>query len=166
MRAEQLLPLLSSVRASGSNKWTALCPAHGDRVPSLSLSQKPDRVLLKCWAGCHIGDIVEAFGIRLSDLFTDRSARLDPQAERRCRAAKALENWRQRHIRLDAEDLRTRDIITRQIDAAFHAGTLTEDEAMISLEHEHAGYSTVEYRFKRLVRNQDTLQLWRESRAA
>lgn len=50
--------------------WTALCPAHDDRSPSLSISEGDDgRILVKCWAACTAQEIVEAMGLRLSDLF-------------------------------------------------------------------------------------------------
>lgn len=39
----------------------ALCPAHGDRKPSLSLADAPDgRLLLNCKAGCQFADIMTA----------------------------------------------------------------------------------------------------------
>src|SRR5262249_33750367 len=33
MTADQILRLLSGVRSRGDRRWTALCPAHEDRVP-------------------------------------------------------------------------------------------------------------------------------------
>lgn len=166
MSTSGLLSLLSGVRTSGAERWVALCPAHEDHTPSLSLTRRPDKWLVKCWAGCHVVAIVEALGIKLSDLFSDRPAKLDPQAERRRRAGELLEAWRQTHIRRCAEDLRTRDTIIRQIGCAVRDGAITEDDAWIPLAHEYEGYSDVEYRFDRLIRNQDTLELWRKSRVS
>src|SRR5262249_45556705 len=65
MIASQILQLLCNVHARGSDRWIATCPAHEDRTPSLAITHKPDKVLIKCWAGCHIVDIVEAIGIKL-----------------------------------------------------------------------------------------------------
>ena len=49
----------------------AVCPAHPDKEASLSI--KYDRVngkvLLKCFAGCETREIVEAAGLKISDLF-------------------------------------------------------------------------------------------------
>jgi hypothetical protein len=52
-------------RALGGSKsgagWMARCPAHSDRVPSLSLSDGPDgRVLVHCHAGCDQQSVIGA----------------------------------------------------------------------------------------------------------
>lgn len=53
------------------------CPAHEDHVPSLSHREAPDgRVLVHCFGGCSVADVVRAMGLRLSDLFPARD--LDP----------------------------------------------------------------------------------------
>src|SRR4051794_36130728 len=46
-------------RRSGST-WMAKCPAHDDRVPSLSISEKDGKVLVKCFAGCEQRNVIEA----------------------------------------------------------------------------------------------------------
>lgn len=45
------------------------CPAHEDGRPSLSVTDKGDKVMLHCFAGCHTDDVVAALGLQLSDLF-------------------------------------------------------------------------------------------------
>jgi putative DNA primase/helicase len=56
--------------------WTARCPAHDDRAPSLSVTEGDDgRTLIKCHAGCATIDIVKAMGLRMSDLFIPRPPR-------------------------------------------------------------------------------------------
>ena len=162
---ERLLTLLYGVRSRGNNRWMARCPAHEDRSPSLMIRQTQDRALIRCWAGCEAKEIVAAVGLTLADLY-DRRSKPDPGAQRRRRAAGGLETWRQTELQRCAEDLQTRDTIIRIIDRVVEDGVLTQDEAMISLAHEYDGYSGLENRFERLIRNQDTLQLWRESRAA
>jgi putative DNA primase/helicase len=52
-----------------STHFTAQCPAHEDGRPSLSVDCKGDRVMLYCFAGCHVEDVVGALGLELSDLF-------------------------------------------------------------------------------------------------
>lgn len=63
------LARLEGVTHAGKS-FKALCPAHGDKTPSLSIKEGDDgRVLLHCFAGCGIGEIVAAMGLRMSDLF-------------------------------------------------------------------------------------------------
>lgn len=50
--------------------WTARCPAHDDRNPSLSVSEGTDgRVLLHCFAGCSTDAVCSALGMKTVDLF-------------------------------------------------------------------------------------------------
>lgn len=53
-------------------KFMALCPAHDDRNPSLSVGEMPDgRVLIHCHAGCSPSEVMESMSLRLSDLYPD-----------------------------------------------------------------------------------------------
>lgn len=65
----QVLSRLNKVkRISGG--YTALCPAHDDKNPSLSISQGDDgRILLHCHAGCSFEKICDSLGIKPKDLF-------------------------------------------------------------------------------------------------
>lgn len=66
--AIQVLNRLNDVRRSGSGHM-ARCPAHEDRVASLSIKGGDDgRVLLYCHAGCRIEAIVQALGLTMRDL--------------------------------------------------------------------------------------------------
>lgn len=58
---EWWLGILDGVTKSGSS-WKATCPAHDDRVQSLSISLAEDGVtpLLNCFAGCGYQDILDA----------------------------------------------------------------------------------------------------------
>lgn len=66
----KLLSLLEETRQNGEG-WTAKCPAHdGIHKNSLSLHRGEDgRVLLKCFAGCTVQEIVAALGLKMRDLF-------------------------------------------------------------------------------------------------
>ena len=56
------------VQQSGGG-WVARCPAHGDDNPSLSIARGEDgRWLLHCHAGCTAQAVVEAVGLKMSDL--------------------------------------------------------------------------------------------------
>ena len=64
-----ILDRLSGVRENGE-QWVALCPAHEDRHPSLSIRRGNDgRCLVNCFAGCAAEDVVAAIGLELKDLF-------------------------------------------------------------------------------------------------
>jgi hypothetical protein len=78
---DELLSRLDGVRASGAG-WTARCPAHNDHDPSLSIaSGDGGRVLIHCFAGCDTLTILEAVGLSMSDLFTERPKRLSRSRE-------------------------------------------------------------------------------------
>lgn len=67
---QEILSQLQRVKKIAPDKWTALCPAHDDRRPSLSIREADDgKILLHCWAGCGAADIVNALGLTLTDLF-------------------------------------------------------------------------------------------------
>jgi len=52
--------------------WMARCPAHEDAKPSLSIGATDEgRILLRCFAGCELGAIVEALRIEVRDLFAE-----------------------------------------------------------------------------------------------
>jgi len=67
---DQILPALRGVKSRGHGRYMAHCPAHQDRVASLSISEGADgRVLLRCFAGCEVSDVLAAAGKDLADLF-------------------------------------------------------------------------------------------------
>ena len=50
--------------------WVAKCPAHDDRIPSLSINEGSDgRILLHCHADCDTDAILAALGLTRRDLF-------------------------------------------------------------------------------------------------
>jgi len=84
MTAEILLSKLDKVKRTGPNRWHARCPAHDDKGPSLSVRETDDcRVLVHCFAGCSVHEIVHAAGLELSDLFPPRLAGDHARPERR-----------------------------------------------------------------------------------
>jgi hypothetical protein len=67
---EELLDKLEKVRSTGKDKWTACCPVHGDKNPSMSVAETDGRVLCHCFAcGANGLDVVEALGLPKSVLF-------------------------------------------------------------------------------------------------
>jgi len=61
---DQLLLKLRGVRQISKGQYKALCPAHDDHNPSLSISEGAGgKVLLTCHAGCTYSDIMKAVGL-------------------------------------------------------------------------------------------------------
>lgn len=53
-------------------QYKAICPAHRDKTPSLSVSVGNDgKILLKCFAGCSTESIVAAMRLEMKDLFAE-----------------------------------------------------------------------------------------------
>jgi len=52
--------------------WKARCPAHEDRVPSLSLwLGRKGNLMISCWAGCPKQEVLAAVGLKMSQLMKD-----------------------------------------------------------------------------------------------
>ena len=67
-----ILTKVEKVRRTGEGKWLALCTAHDDRSPSLAIKETDDgKILLHCFAGCSVHEIVESMGLTLADLMPD-----------------------------------------------------------------------------------------------
>lgn len=57
------------VKDLGHGRWSAQCPAHDDRDPSLSIKECEDgTVLVHCFAGCPTNAVVESIGWQMSML--------------------------------------------------------------------------------------------------
>ncbi len=95
MSAEEFARLLHGRRV-GKGKWTAKCPAHPDRHPSLSIAVgKRVPLVFKCMSnGCDSSAILGAMGLKWSDILTDR---LTPDAWKRVKDENRLEYLRRRH---------------------------------------------------------------------
>lgn len=94
---DAVLSRLDRPRERSKGQWSARCPAHDDRGPSLSVRELDDgRVLLHCFAGCSSAQVVGALGLDLADLFPPREqspgAGAAPERRRRLlTAGQALE---------------------------------------------------------------------------
>ncbi len=76
------------------HKFTARCPVHDDRSPSLSVREGTDgRALVYCFAGCETRDVIAAIGLTWSDLFPPghRNARPSPILARPSAARKPVD---------------------------------------------------------------------------
>lgn len=65
-----VLSIVEKPRRRQSGQYSARCPAHDDKGPSLSIRETPDgAVLLHCFAGCAVSDVVAGLCLQMHDLF-------------------------------------------------------------------------------------------------
>jgi hypothetical protein len=73
MTAEALISKLEKVRQSGRGSWIARCPAHEDKSPSMTIREVEDgRVLVHCFSGCAVENILSSVGLDFDALFPPR----------------------------------------------------------------------------------------------
>jgi putative DNA primase/helicase len=72
MNVNEILTRLDGVFET-SNGWQARCPAHDDAKASLSIGVDGNKILVCCHAGCKTTAIVEAMGLKMTDLFSDEA---------------------------------------------------------------------------------------------
>ena len=83
MTVESLLQHCDKVRETGHGKWVACCPAHEDRSPSLAVKECNDgRVLIHCFAGCEVEDVLDSVGLTFSDIMPEPLPEHSYQPER------------------------------------------------------------------------------------
>ena len=73
MTLPKLLSRFNGYHRNGA-RFRARCPAHEDRTPSLSITEKDGKLLLHCHAGCTTEAILATLGLTMADLFTDAAS--------------------------------------------------------------------------------------------
>ena len=118
MSADRLLARLHGVIRTGASRWSARCPAHDDRSPSLGVRLDGERLLFHCHAGCAPEAVLAAVGLTWSDLYPDpwvaarhAACAQSAHAARRQQARRALHNGidiaiERMILRIAAADLR------------------------------------------------------------
>lgn len=79
MSLENLLSRLTKVKGRAGN-FVACCPAHDDSSPSLAVKEQDGKIVMHCFAGCSVENIVGAVGMEMTDLFPPTEARYDRPA--------------------------------------------------------------------------------------
>jgi putative DNA primase/helicase len=80
---DELLGLLGGVKRIRTEQWMALCPGHHDTKSSLSIKEADGKILLKCFAGCELADILKPLKLTKADLFLKGGKAKLPKPERR-----------------------------------------------------------------------------------
>lgn len=65
---EALLNSFDDLRPRDHAQWTALCPAHDDSNPSLSISVDDGKVLIKCHVGCDFDEICRELDVTQAEV--------------------------------------------------------------------------------------------------
>tara|TARA_R110000868_G_scaffold411073_1_gene701704 strand:+ start:293 stop:700 length:408 start_codon:yes stop_codon:yes gene_type:complete len=72
MKADEFVSRLKKVRRTSDQSWTACCPAHEDKSPSMAVREMPDgRILIHCFAECAIENILAAVGMTFKDIMPE-----------------------------------------------------------------------------------------------
>ena len=73
MEMSHFKQLVKNVKPS-ANGYTACCPAHKDKRPSLSFSENEDgKIMVYCHSGCTFSQIIQSLGITAKDLITSNA---------------------------------------------------------------------------------------------
>jgi hypothetical protein len=92
MSAQDLLNRLESVRQRPADQWSARCPAHDDRSPSLSVRETAEGlVLMHCFGGCSAAEVLASIGLEASSLFPKSPGGRPLERRRLISASQALE---------------------------------------------------------------------------
>jgi hypothetical protein len=78
MSVEAVLSRLQKVKGR-NGAWTACCPAHDDKSPSLAIREEGGKILLHCFGGCEVSAVVGAIGIDMTELFPPNEPKYQPQ---------------------------------------------------------------------------------------
>jgi hypothetical protein len=79
-KLDRLLSCLEGVKETGEGRFSALCPAHDDHNPSLSITVTEDKIIPHCFAGCEQSEILGAVGLHWQDLYFDTLSRTKPHS--------------------------------------------------------------------------------------
>ena len=132
MTVDDFLSRLDGVRPTARGH-VALCPAHADRNPSLSVAEGDDgRILIRDFAGCTAKEILVVMGLTFADLWPDRALR--PRHKRPIQKRWRFD-WRRtsRDVLHHADTLFLRTESVLAVAQHLHINTWTERELHAAL---------------------------------
>jgi hypothetical protein len=99
---QEVLSRLEGVREV-SDGWMALCPAHDDHDPSLSVTEGEEQpVVLHCWAGCTPREVVAALGLDFTDICEGEEPPGNGRSEVLSEVQRRRQKWRRRRANTSA----------------------------------------------------------------
>ena len=77
---ELLLSRLDKVRRTGAHTHIACCPHHGDKNPSMQITETDNRVLIHCFSqGCGSAEILDSIGLDHRVLYPEDDGSYNPR---------------------------------------------------------------------------------------
>ena len=73
MHLDEVIRHFDCPKPNGANSYMVRCPMHDDSTQSLSITEKDNKILLNCFAGCNTSDILCVSGLTEKDLFNTAS---------------------------------------------------------------------------------------------
>lgn len=129
MKLEMLLARLKKARRTANGQWVACCPAHADKSPSLAIKAVEGTILLHCFGGCSVEEVLGAVEMTVTDLYPDtgrsntKQHRINPRDALQCVSLEAMvvsataNTMNQRDLK--AEELARLRTAVGRINAAF-----------------------------------------------
>lgn len=124
MSAADFLQHLDKVKRTGQGTWTACCPAHRDRGPSLAVKETDDgTVLIHCFAGCSTEEVLGAVGMDFDDLFPPKETHHRKPESRPFPAADVLRLMAMESmvVAMTAATMRERTLTPKEIDRVIES---------------------------------------------
>lgn len=73
MNTAEVLTYFQGVKSRGANQWQCNCPAHNDKKASLSIkAESSGKTLLHCFKGCKTEEVLNAVGLEMKDICSER----------------------------------------------------------------------------------------------
>lgn len=144
MRAQEIAESLGGAEGGGK-EWRCLCPAHADRNPSLSVTEKDGKLLFKCRAGCEQKAVIaelERRGLWPKGKGTDRLA-LDHWSEGLPIRGTVADTYLRARRGIDVESPyingRAVDVL-RFVPSLTHSGKVCRPAIVAKVEHAKRGH--------------------------
>ena len=136
-------------RMTSRHSGMCACPAHEDSSPSLSVKFTEGKVLIHCFAGCQLQEVLDAAGLGMPDLFDDKAPHFTKKPKLVMR--QKVTGWRGAELTRVCNELRERESAI---------ATAEDPPDWYALEKAYQGKTELEYRHRRL--NSKSYPSWEE----